>query len=121
MTDNTQSDVVEAAKAMAGHFGPVFEVLAKDRRDFREWQRETCDYVTTHTQADLIEAAHAVLTALRSDRDAVVEEERAAIVAWLEATADERGKKTQDGWALHWAADRIAADEHHALKDTPHA
>ena len=53
-----------------------------------------------------------VLTALRSDRDAVVDEERAAIVAWLEAAADERGKKTQDGWALHWAADRIAGKEH---------
>lgn len=35
-----------------------------------------------------------------------------AIVAWLEAEAEERGKRTQDGWALHWAADAIERGEH---------
>ena len=45
-----------------------------------------------------------------------VERERAAIVEWLEAMASERGKKTQDGWALHWAAYVIERGDH--LKDT---
>ncbi|HCT35096.1 MAG TPA: hypothetical protein DF966_18270 [Sulfitobacter sp.] len=40
------------------------------------------------------------------------EEERAAIVAFLESEALERGKKTQDGWALHWAAYAVSRGEH---------
>jgi hypothetical protein len=39
------------------------------------------------------------------------------IVAWLERMADQRGKKTQDGWALHFAAHAIRSGEHRESDD----
>ena len=100
MTDNTQSDVVEDIVSDACAAEPPRGV------------HEGGEYYAERIVRRAIEQGTLTLTALRSDRDAVVDEERAAIVAWLEAAADERGKKTQDGWALHWAADRIAGKEH---------
>lgn len=52
----------EMARELAGYLGPVsFDGLAQGKRQFREWQRETCDYSTDYTQEDLLEEATAAL------------------------------------------------------------
>ena len=61
----TDDELIEAmACEMAGHFGPLFEELPKDKKELRA-QRRVGDFTADHTQEDMQDAAQAALAAIR--------------------------------------------------------
>ncbi len=55
--------IVRVGRSLAGHFGPLFDDLPKDRIEQRAWARE--GRAVENTQADLLDAARAAIEAMR--------------------------------------------------------
>lgn len=77
------SEVEAVAKALAGHFGPLFEYLPPDKIDQRKAERNGVHY--DNTKEDMREAARAAIDALDKAR-------------LVEGDVDEIAKNVVQGW-----------------------
>ena len=81
--------IERVARAISGHFGPVFDDLPKDRKAQRLSIRQGDAYCDT--QDDMLEAARAAIEAMREPTERMVQ------AGW--ATNGYRGDMTKAEWS----------------------